>query len=50
MLNDIKLEQAKLKAYTNEELVHMLMTYKDNKHNNSYAALIKELKLRGVEL
>ena len=50
MLSNIELEQAKLKAYTNEELVHMLMTYKDNKHNDKHTALIKELKLRGVEL
>lgn len=47
MLSNIELEQAKLKAYTNEELVNMLMTYRDN---DKHTALIKELKLRGVEL
>lgn len=46
MLNNIELEQAKLKAYTNEELVNMLLTYRDDK----YIALIKELKLRGIEI
>ena len=47
MLSNIELEQAKLKAYTNEELVNML---RDNRHNDRHAALIKELRLRGVEL
>ena len=48
MLSNIEIEQAKLKAYTNKELVNMLRDNKDN--DNKYTALIEELKLRGVEL
>ena len=49
MLNSIRIEQAKLKAYTNEELVNMLLRGNINERDK-YLALIKELKLRDVEL
>jgi hypothetical protein len=50
MLNNIELEQRKLKAYDDKELVNMLLTYKENRHNDKHTALVKELKLRGVEI
>ena len=50
MLNKVEIEQAKLKAYTNEELVNILLGGKTNNRDDKYIALVKELKSRGVEI